>query len=164
MEFDQQTARAQYEGREIKLYGSHQAQFDGLTTNRQDYVRHPLEGRPETQRGQWSGEQRAPATTFRDDMPNFCDVLPNSASLPSHGPPSSTPLISPPTPHITAPSFLALCPTGNNPKFEGATTYNSDFYRMQMPERAHAPVSQYQPTSAPFDGAWSVSVQGACMV
>ena len=55
--FDQQAAREYFQGREIKLYGSQPAGFDGLTTNRQDYVRHPLEGRhAEGHTTQWTGE------------------------------------------------------------------------------------------------------------
>ena len=54
--FDQQAAREYFQGREIRLYGSQPAGFDGTTTNRQDYVRHPLEGRPEGRTAQWTGE------------------------------------------------------------------------------------------------------------
>ena len=54
--FDPQAAREYFQGREIRLYGTQDPAFDGLTTNRQDYVRHPLEGRPEGRTAQWNGE------------------------------------------------------------------------------------------------------------
>ena len=53
--FDQQAAREYFQGREIRLYGTQPAGFDGLTTNRQDYIRHPLEARPDGRHVQYTG-------------------------------------------------------------------------------------------------------------
>ncbi len=51
-----QTARDMYKGREITVYGQNACTFDGLTTNKLDYVRHPLEARPHVGPAQYSGK------------------------------------------------------------------------------------------------------------
>jgi len=87
--FDQQAAREYFQGREIQLYGAQRACFDGLTTNRQDYIRHPLEGRQTDGRAvQWTGKERtlgeAPLSSRQGPNSNHT-VSSSACKEPQHG-------------------------------------------------------------------------------
>ena len=147
--FDQQAAREYFQGREIRLYGTQPAGFDGLTTNRQDYIRHPLEARPDGRHVQYTG-----ACIYA--LARLSVLLASRALFPK-----------PRGRMIAHPHKLPLITrSGNNVPFDGTSTYNSHYQQMPLPERAHAPPAQYQPTPAVFDGgcirviAWEVLVRG----
>jgi len=146
----------------MQVWGQNAVGFDGMTTHRQDFVQHPLEGRPHYGPPAHAGNTLPfdGTSTYASEFPAHPmparDARPPAQYQPSDAPFDGTTTYK--TNYIPHPMERAAPRGGPHGErvslpFDGQTSYRNDFTAHPLPERQVAAGGPYQPAHVPFDAA-----------